>query len=280
MMMMTDMIPAPAKTESAAVETSTAQTSVTETPATADREFLDRYSRIAREEARVRAEKKNLDAQKERLSRLEKLEQLAKEDPDALLSEFGWDFHKLTERHLSGASAKDPLEDIRKEIGGIKQEVYEKFSKEEKAKQEAALVSVMNDIRGTVEQAGDELEFVALHEAYDDVWELMTSYYAEHKEWLPIDKAARYVEQELEQQAQKFLKAKKLQKPTEQDASKDGGDSDQAVPGTLADRISMTLSNRMAPQPSATEKKEGFLSVNDLRQAALQAARERKQQGT
>jgi hypothetical protein len=234
-----------------------------------DNDFLERFNRLSQKEAALRKRDQEIraerDSWKSKVDRLEKLERLKQEDPEALLSEFGLDYDKLTERRLSslGSEPERELKTLKEELTSLKQMLAKK---DEDAQSEAtgkALQQAHADVRALCER--EEYELIGTFEDYDLVLDTAAEYFKATGKLISLEDAAKHVEGHLEKKLERILAAKKVAarnqpKPDPESSGIQGGSEPQESRGLSA---SMATSSK----PSVA------FSEDDLRQAALRALR-------
>jgi hypothetical protein len=252
-------------------------------------EFLQKFGLLSKREQQLLQKERALADKEKNVYSYEEISRLAQTDPDAFLERFGLSYGKLTERALRGDSGKD-VSQLEEKINKIETEWKSDIQKRRENEERAALQTVMTDIRTKV-GTGEEFELVNAYQAHDDVWELMTMHYQEHKEWLPIEKAAAKIEEELRERAEKLVNTKYLSSkfqaktPPETQAgqSQQGNSNTEMVSSDSplvrlarerlhSNPIARTLGNGMVPQSAGSGDADNrILTPDDLRDKALKA---------
>lgn len=228
--------------------------------------FSKRFTQLARREKQL------IERERQTKEIHQKAEPLLKaieaKNPMAALEAMGMSYQDVTNWVLNDGqkpepSVNDEIADLKKQLAEERQARVDRDKKKETEYIENTINDHKAKIKSAIETAGDDYELVVSHEAYDTVFEVIEEHYNQtlqetgEGELLTVQDAAAMVEKHLEEQAQRFLKAKKFQpkpaEPTgEQSAQMPSGDQYQAGGYT-------TLSNDMvntAPAP----KQDQYLS--------------------
>jgi hypothetical protein len=235
-----------------------------------DSEFLDRFNRMASKEAALRKReiemKSERESWKQKVDRLERLERLKEEDPEAALQELGLNYDSLTERRLSsmGSEQDKLLSTMQKELQSLKSQLELK----EKSQQEQAAGQALQQANDQVRQMceSDDFELIRANEAYDLVLDTAAEYYHSTGKMVTLEEAAKHVEAHLEKKLEAILAAKKVAariKPKEPDATEQASQ----VARDEQEGRSLSTSMNASSRPSLAQ------SEDDLRQAALRALR-------
>lgn len=242
-----------------------------------DTEFLERFNRLATKEAAIRKRDQEMRAEREsmkaKLERLERFEKLGKEDPDALLGEFGLDYDKLTERRLSGLGGESSREfqQLKEELHSLKTSLQTKEAEQsERLKKEAegeALQRANAEIRQLCES--EEFELINSFESHDLVLDTAAEYFQATGKMISLAEAAKHVEAHLEKKLERILAAKKVAARQQKSETAPQDSLADLMKGGSRPRESKTLSSSMAGEsrPSLAQSEE------DLRQATLRMLR-------
>lgn len=175
-----------------------------------------------------------------------------KQNPLKHLQDEGYDFDKLTEMQLNDQNptpemmlerAKKELESgYKSEIEKMRAELAEKEKVAQEAQEKAELeaqekikADYQTEINAYLEQNAEKYELINLNNAQSIVYDVVEQFYDEHQRILTLEEAADFTEKYLEEEANKLLKAKKLNKQQPQ--------KQQSEP-----KESFTLSNDMSTQ--------------------------------
>lgn len=191
-----------------------------------DARLSHRFAQLAKRDKALREERKKLEAERQQLARWRDAERLVKDDPLKLLEDLGLSYEQLTEKQFerltAAEAAKDPLRRIEAVEETIKQAQEQARLRQERAQQaviDAAIERFQAQIKERVSQQAERFELIEARAAHEDVFRLIEAHFSETKEILPIDQAAQLVEDQLLEEAQALLKAKKLRQlasPSEQ----------------------------------------------------------------
>lgn len=234
-----------------------------------DTEFLERFNRMASKEASLRKRelemKSTHESWKQKIDRLDRLERLKQEDPEAALQELGLNYESLTERRLSslGSEQDKVLSSLQKELQSLKSQLELK----EKSQQEEAAGKALQNANAEVQRIceSDDFELIRANEAHDLVLETAAEYYHSTGRMVSLEEAAKHVEAHLEKKLEAILAAKKVAariKP-----KPDTTEQDSQVARDEPEGRSLSSSMSASSRPNLA------LSEEDLRQAALRALR-------
>lgn len=183
-----------------------------------DARLASRFAQLARRDKAIREEKKRLAAEKAQLARWQEAERLAKEDPLRLLESMGLTYEQLTDRQFERFAQQQAADDPVHRIKTVEEKIreFEELGRKHKAEQEkaqieAALQQFQEQIGQRIQQEPERFELVLAQRAQEDVFRLIEAHFNETREVMPIEQAAQLVEDQLYEEAQAFLKAKKLQ---------------------------------------------------------------------
>lgn len=231
-------------------------------------EFLERFNRLASKEAGLRKKEQEMRAEretwKEKIDRYERLERLKAEDPEAALQELGLSYDTLTERRLKGFGSEEQkvVSNLQKELQELKQQLQQKSQNEEQERVQSALQNANAQVRQIC--AADEFELIQANDAYDLVLETAAEFFQATGKMVPLDQAAKHVEQHLETKLERILAAKKV-------ASRFNKSPEQSQELKVQSNAqeSATLSSSLA----GSTKPQSLMTEDDLRQAAMRALR-------
>lgn len=205
-------------------------------------------ARMAELEARLKGMEPKVEAPKPIIP----IERRLRENPLDTLKELGLSYEKLTELALNDGKVsmedrielmKEEMENRHKsEIESIRNELLEKDKQNEEQKYKEIVQNFMVDLTGFVNDIPD-YELIRANDAVDLVYEVIEQHHAKSGKILSNKEAADHVESHLLQEAQKFLKLKKLGYKEPQVAEKKPV-SQNAAP-TLSNSNATTLSNKV-----------------------------------
>ena len=231
-------------------------------------EFLERFNKLASKEAALRKREqesmRERDSYKSKVERLNRLEQLANEDPESLLGEFGLNYDKLTERRLSslGGEQDKAFSSLQKEVQELKAMLGEK----EKANSDAQNTQAMQAARAEIERIceSDDFELIRINDQFDLVLDTAAEYFqATDGKVLSLVDAAKHVEAHLEQRLEKLQQSKKFTSRLQKSGEEPRQNSGQ-LPAESPRGLSNSLSGASRPAPTP-------MSEDDLREAFWRA---------
>jgi hypothetical protein len=232
-------------------------------------EVAKRFSKLAKQEEGQRREREEWQRTKteleEKARKADEYEQLfstAKDAPEkvaALLDKAGLSFDEVAQLMLSNAQTPKEVLEIKSELKTLRSQLEEK---EEKDKQErvnstrsyidSQIEIYKEDVKEHVQKNPDRFELIIANEAIEDVFSVVEKFFEETGEIVSPEEAATFVEQTLEEEAEKFLKAKKFSsrlapkvEPTQETAKQDARESRRPSP---------TIGNRASVSPSVPVK--------------------------
>lgn len=233
-----------------------------------DNEFLERFNRLASKEAGLRKREQEIRAEREtwkqKVDRLERLERLKAEDPEAALQELGLSYDQITERRLGslGGETDKTVQQMQKELQALKEQLTNKDKMAEQERVGQELQRANDEVRKICE--ADDFELIRANDSYDLVLETAAEYFHATGKMVSLADCAKHVEQHLEQKLERILAAKKVANRIKPPVAENEPDTH----GT-ASQESHSLSSSMA----SSTKPSLMITEDDLRQAALRALR-------
>lgn len=271
--------PAPSQEQSASPSQEQVETQPKEDP-----DFVRRFNALARKEREIREKEQQFRSQMGQFEAYQKERELIKEKPLDFLEKHGWNFNQLAEYVLNDKkpTADMQVSELQKRIDQLenmrKQEIEDRQKTEQEQKNQEAINNFKTKIKSTVSEKLDNYELINHFGEFDLVYDVISSYYANHGQILDIDKAAEQVESYLEQQFEKAAATNKFkkrfnlaehlgeaQKPSSEPAAK------QTMPQTLtndyvANSPSPTTSE---PAPYLSEEESKAKAADLIRQHFL-----------
>jgi hypothetical protein len=209
-----------ASTVSEKIEPTTESTEAIETQKPKeDDDFAHRMALLARKEKSLTEKQKQIKEYEDKIKKLERMEQLQKEDPDAFLTESGLTLDQL----INSALSKNKTETVEDKIAKLEKKLQEQeeakkaalMAQEEeskKAKQDSARSQVMSTIEQVLEEKGEEFGLVKSLGEKELVYAVMEQYWEAKGELLPVEDAAKLVEDELFNKVQSIKSVDKIKK--------------------------------------------------------------------
>ena len=223
-----------------------------------DERLASRFAELARRDKRIREEKKRLAEEKAQLQRWQEAERLAKEDPLAVLERLGLSYEQLTERQFERfaqqAQADDPVQrvkSIEEKIAAYEEQAKKQAEEAQRAQVEQQLAQFQRQIVERIEADPDRFELVVTQQAHEDVYRLIEAHFAETREVMSIERAAELVESQLYEEAQGFLKAKKLREKLAADSQEQRVEDSTDSPNGMQ---RAEVQNRTSLHSSETER--------------------------
>lgn len=141
----------------------------------------------------------------------EKLRKLVKEDPFKVLEILGTNYDELTQYALAGTSEEArALRQVKKELDELKKQKEEEHKTLQEREAQAKVDKFKAEQREHILKAGAKYELINATERYDLVYDVVDEYFRENQEILDNDTAAKMVEDYLEKEVEKVLKAEKI----------------------------------------------------------------------
>ena len=234
-----------------------------------DVEFLERFNKLSSRDATLRKQQQEIrserDSFKAKIERLERLEKLAQENPEDLLSEFGTSYDKLTERRLSsmGGEQDKVVSSLQSRLEQLEAKLSQQSKIEAEQKTTQSMQAAQSEIRKICES--DDFELIRSQDAYDLVLDVAAEAYAKGRH-ITLAEAAKYTEAHLESKLERLLQAKKVtSRISPKPKAEDTPEPQQAAQQSSSlNSQSFSASSRPAPN---------VITEDDLRQAALRALR-------
>lgn len=238
-----------------------------------DELISSRMAELARREYEVVQEKKRIKEESEKYkSVIEGIDEL-KKSPKRILEELGYDFESFTSTYLDEIDGKEKVKTAEEMVKELAEENNRKWQALEQEKQEAQRIREQEVIESykkkieidlSSEENADKFELVNLKGAYDVVFDVVNQHFQKTEketgtgEVLDLQKAAQIVEDYFLEEAQTFLKSKKLAKKEESESEvkpvpekkKTVTLSNQSIGGAIGTNVSVDLSSLEATEES------------------------------
>lgn len=201
-----------------------------------------RFAALTKREKMIQEREKALKEREEKIKPMELTKETVKKDPKGALESIEMSFEDFTKAYLDQLDGKQPsVEDKVQELYA-RIEAKEKAEKEreelsKKQAEEQAIEGFKAQIKETLAKDLDKYELINEAGVFEDVYEVIESYYEETGEILSIEKAAEHVENYLFEEGQKLLKAKKFAPKAPEPETKKQTDSPS---------LSTTLTNKQS----------------------------------
>lgn len=236
-------------------------------------DLSNRFAALTRKERQLVERERAFKQQEKLLADYQKAKDSAKTDPMALLEAHGWTYDQLTNFVLSDRqlTPEQRLKLLEERIEGERKAKEDEAAKAEEARVQQAIDDHKASIKAFVEKDKDTFELIHAQEAFDLVYNVIEQHYYQtleaqgEGEVLPIEKAAKAVEDWLEGRAREtVLKLKKFAPKETPPAA--------AEPEAKTQPQAPTLTNRAVTSapPSASPKD---LSDEDSKRAAASLLR-------
>jgi hypothetical protein len=249
---------------SEATSAATAAVNSEQNPARSDKvdtEYLQRFERLAKRERDMQSQRQKMQEIETKAGRLERLERLATEDPEAFLEEVGTSYSKIT-AHLLNKSPQDEatkkLQTLEQRLAAMENEKAEREKQAESQKRDGILQAAKDEIKSVVD-ASDEYELIRTMNRYDDVMETCIEYFNRTGKYLSFEDAATEVEKVLDEEYAPLLETKRIKSKLSLKTPADDGQSPDAKEGAP------TLTN--TGMDSAIEG--GFVTEKELMRRAI-----------
>ncbi len=171
-----------------------------------------RFAALARREKRAREVEARLKAQQEQYQQWEHARKAAKTNPIAFMEQNGLSYKEITD-YLLNDNAPTPEQRVKALEEKLEQDRADREAAEQ-GRREAEINRTIETAKANIEEyvlsQGEAYELIQANGAYDTVFEVIQAYWNRTGEMLPVDTAAKYVEEHLEEQARKLLSLKKL----------------------------------------------------------------------
>lgn len=139
----------------------------------------------------------------------------------------------------------DPVMSLRQEIEAMKQSAAEKQQAEATRQFKQGIVEFIS-------QAPDEYELISANDAHDTVFEFMVDYYKDNGTELTFQEACDYVENYIDQQANKLAQTKKFRSKF-QTSQEPGKQPSPTLTGAAAANPVPSTQRKMTPEESLAE---------------------------
>jgi hypothetical protein len=235
-----------------------------------ENDWNDRFARLTLRERQLLNEKKQMT---EKLKRIERLEGL-RDDPDALLREFGHSYDSLTERRLEKPKSVEQqmIEELKSEIADLKGFKSEFQSRTQQEEQQRALQNLMSQVDSVISDS-DDFEFIRTMGEQQLVIDTAAEFYKATGKKVDLNEAAKWVEKHLEDKFDGLAKTKKWSSrfsnngqadPSKGQAAVEAASQNSARSGDTPS-LSNSLSGSPSPGQSGPENSEDVLRQRAIR---------------
>jgi len=192
------------------------------------------------------------------------LKERAKTDPLAFVKHHGIEYKQLTDQVLNDERPTPEMliDNLRSKIEALEAERSAERQAKDQQQRDQLVETFRNGIKEYVETNADKYELIKAFGAHDQIFSMIHNHWketggADGGEYLPVEKVAEYLENQMFEEAQKLMTLKKLS-PKDQakvEAALESKDANQAVPQKPQPR---TLTNNLSSsgaQPAAARPK-------------------------
>lgn len=200
-----------------------------------DEKLASKFAALSRKEKQIREQRRELDARDQRLKALEtelnkmKAERESQDSElksklksgglKALRDEVGLTYEQLTEQALNdeNPTPQQMMQRLREElkseyseqISALRKELEDEKARKQQDAEESAKNAYKSELKDFISK-NEKYELTQTNEAYDLAYDVAEQYYAQTGKVLSYEEAANYVEEHLEEQANKILELKKI----------------------------------------------------------------------
>ena len=196
--------------ESAQVETATEATKVDEAPKE-DEAFSRKFAALTKREKELQKRDEELKARNSGYASVDDYKKLAKTDVNKWLEESGVTFDEITEYYLNGAESKDPkISEVEGKLADLEKRLKDKEENAAEIERQAAVAGFKAKQKEFILTKAADYELIAATDSYELVYDVTKQYYDKHNKVLAHEEAAKMVEDYLEKEVEKVLKASKI----------------------------------------------------------------------
>lgn len=238
-----------------------------------DKELRERENALKAQEATVKATQEQIQA-------IADLKELGKENPMAVMEEYGITFDQLTQFILNDgkktpeeqiAELSAQVEELKKTPEQIRKEIEEKELERQKSQVETRIDFAKSQLNSFIDSQSEQFPLLVAQKAHDRVWNVVEEYFYETSTLIDFAQAAQAVEDELIDGFKKFQgidKVASLFAPKTPDAQEL-----IPAPAQASSRpVVKTISNQHAG-PAITIKPKGPMSDSERLAAAASKLR-------
>lgn len=224
-----------------------------------EEQWLNQFSQLSAKERKLLEKEKAIKEKEAKYSKYSELESI--KDPMKILESYGYTIDQISEHLLSQFKPEpSPIDLLKQEIEELKNASKREKEEAQKAREEVAVNNFKSIIKEQVEALPDDYELIRTYNAYDDVYELCKEWWEMKQERLPIEQAARMIENHYEEQIAQYTKLKKLQKlmgmQTEQPRIEQKQENSFYQPERPTSSNSFTLNNSLTSASSPKKRRE------------------------
>jgi hypothetical protein len=216
------------------------------------------------QERQLLAQRQGMKETETRAEKYSRLEKLAQDDPEAALQELGLNYDTLTDRRL-----QNPEERARVQLEKKIEALEKRLGQQDEEKTQAKTADEMTKARAEIERiisSSDDFELASAYGDHDLIFQTAALYTQKTGNFVTLEDAAKWVEEERETQLDKILESKKAKSrfaaktaptnPEGQQAAKDAiseisTGSATSSPRTRTETLSSDLTGGSVPQTTA-----------------------------
>jgi hypothetical protein len=192
-------------------ETAPVEAAAEEEKPVEDEAFSRKFAALSKRERELQKREEEIKAKVAGYSSVDEYKKLAKTNVNKWLEESGVTFDEITEYYLNGAENKDPkIIEVEEKLSNLEKQIREKEEKAAEADRKAAVAGYKAEQKAHVLSKSAEYELIAATNSFDLVYDVTKEYYDKNNKVLSHDEAAKLVEDYLEREVDKVLKASKI----------------------------------------------------------------------
>ena len=237
-----------------------------------DPDLSRRFAAIARRERALQQREAQAKEQLESVQRFEAARKAARTNPIAFLQEAGLSFQEITDYVLND-NQPSPDAQIKALKEQIEQDKRDREALEAQRREQelnGTVQGFQRQIQSFVDSQGDTYELIRENGAYGTVFEVIEQYWNQNGQMLPVDVAAKHVEDYLEAQARRLLGLKRFA-PKEAPPAQTQETMSAPTNAVGANPPPKTLTNDIVPSSGATQNR--YLSDDESKREVAKLLR-------
>lgn len=173
--------------------------------------FSKKFAALSKREKELQRKDEEMKARNSGYASVDEYKKLAKTNVHEFLEKSNLTFDEITDYYLNGATNKDPkLMEVEDKLTKLEASLREKEEKVQEIERQAAVSDYKAKQKEHVLSKPNDYELIAATDSYELVYDVTKQYYDKNNKVLTHDEAAKMVEDYLEKEVEKVLKASKI----------------------------------------------------------------------
>jgi uncharacterized protein YaaR (DUF327 family) len=230
-----------------------------------DENFSRKFTALSKREADLRKREDELKARNAGYSSVDEYKKLAKTNVQKWLEETGVSFDEITEYYLNGAQNKDPkVLEVEEKLTKLEKQILEKEEQAAELERRTAVANYKSNQKAHIDSKASEYELIAATNNYDLVYDVTKQHFDKTGKILTHDEAAQMVENYLEKEVDKVLKASKIKNKFSNTPKTETGAKTEQAKETIKTLNNSMTSSAASPSSKPLSREESLERVASM----------------